>query len=332
MTLKPLVSSDGPPATADPESPLDLSDALASACELANVRASKVLAVRSEQHAELPLSEFVEIFKESWEFVVATERLAKRMIVSLRGVTASQARAFLVRYHSIRLTKSAKLVEEEQWTQVDVGSSVQHTVNVLIESAVSDPAECFIPPKEPLTNGTSPESTKVLSVEDKTFHIVKATAESLVLLSDYLKIVINLELVVTDVMSRGIEFLKVSWLLNVLHQAHTSRSRSTRGPVRLSLEPGRCARLGSRTLQPSTWVSYQDRGNLDSQRPLALASQSLSIVIALIPYIREFIRRHLSTKQAVMLTEFDKLKRVSLWSRWEKCTAHSCAGLPGTPE
>ena len=42
---------------------------------------------------------------------------------------------------------------------------------------------------------------------------------------------------------------------------------------------------------------------------LALASQSLSIVIALTPYIRETFRRHLSPKQAVMLVEFDKLKR-----------------------
>lgn len=43
----------------------------------------------------------------------------------------------------------------------------------------------------------------------------------------------------------------------------------------------------------------------------ALASQSLSIMIALIPYVRETFRRHLSAKQAVMLVEFDKLKRVS---------------------
>ncbi|KPV75617.1 uncharacterized protein RHOBADRAFT_13664 [Rhodotorula graminis WP1] len=42
---------------------------------------------------------------------------------------------------------------------------------------------------------------------------------------------------------------------------------------------------------------------------LALASQALSIMIALIPYIREAVRRHLNPKQAVMLTEFDKLKR-----------------------
>lgn len=69
---------------------LDLGDVLASACELANNRASKILGVRSEQHAKLPLGEFVELFKENWDFVVATEVLAKRMIVSLRGITASQ--------------------------------------------------------------------------------------------------------------------------------------------------------------------------------------------------------------------------------------------------
>lgn len=43
---------------------------------------------------------------------------------------------------------------------------------------------------------------------------------------------------------------------------------------------------------------------------LALASQSLSIMVALIPYVRETFRRHLSPNQAVMLVEFDKLKRV----------------------
>lgn len=42
----------------------------------------------------------------------------------------------------------------------------------------------------------------------------------------------------------------------------------------------------------------------------ALASQSLSIIFELIPYAREAFRRHLSQKQAVMLVEFDKLKRV----------------------
>ncbi|KAN0140491.1 Vps54-like domain containing protein [Lactarius tabidus] len=41
---------------------------------------------------------------------------------------------------------------------------------------------------------------------------------------------------------------------------------------------------------------------------LALASQSLSIVITLIPYVCKMFWWHLSPKQAVMLIEFDKLK------------------------
>lgn len=119
----------------------------------------------------------------------------------------------MISYHSIRLTKSANLVQEEQWTQVDVSSHTQHVVDLLVEAAVSDPTECYIPPREPTTNGDSNGDaaavSKSLNVEDKSFFVVKATAETLVLLGDYLKIVINLELVVTDVMSRIIEYLKV---------------------------------------------------------------------------------------------------------------------------
>lgn len=38
------------------------------------------------------------------------------------------------------------------------------------------------------------------------------------------------------------------------------------------------------------------------------------MMIALIPYVREAFRRHLNPKQAVILVEFDKLKRVSVSS------------------
>lgn len=109
----------------------------------------------------------------------------------------------------MRLTKSAILVQEEQWSQIDVATEVQHVVNLLIESAVSDPKECFVPSAPSTEAEDNGGPAKALAVEDKTFFVVKATAESLVLLGDYLKIVINLELVVTDVMSRMIEFLKV---------------------------------------------------------------------------------------------------------------------------
>ncbi|WVQ64963.1 uncharacterized protein L199_003133 [Kwoniella botswanensis] len=283
ISLPKLSVSQSPSSSTSPAEPNipDLNDAIVSGCELAHTRASKILAVRAEQHASLGLEEFVEIFKENWKFILNTEKIAGKMIVGLRGVTASQARSFLVTYHSIRLTKSAKLVEEEQWTQIDVLANVQHVVNLLIQSAVSDPQECTIPPpSQPAENGGASEvsTKKQIDIEDKSYFVVKATSESLVLLGDYLKIVINLELVVTDVMSRIIEFLK----------SFNSRT------CQVVLGAGAMRSAGLKNI---------------TAKHLALASQSLSIIISLIPYIREFVRRHLSPKQAVMLTEFDKLKR-----------------------
>ena len=98
---------------------------------------------------------------------------------------------------------------------------MQHAVQLLILSATEDPAECFVPPRT-TSNGSSNNgeqgngykdattTSKTLDVEHAKFFVVKATAESLELLSEYLAVVVNLEVVVTDVMARVIEFLKVS--------------------------------------------------------------------------------------------------------------------------
>jgi len=53
----------------------------------------------------------------------------------------------------------------------------------------------------------------------------------------------------------------------------------------------------------------------------------------LIPYVRETFRRHLSLKQAVMLVEFDKLKRVrDISSLRPRGNNDQDLGLPGAPE
>jgi vacuolar protein sorting-associated protein 54 len=129
-------------------------------------------------------------------------------------------------------------------------------------------------------NGVSspPPSRKYLRIEDRSHFAVSATQDTLYLLVDYLKVIVNLSLLTTDTMSRIIEFLK----------AFNSRT------CQVVLGAGAMRSAGLKNI---------------TAKHLALASQSLSIVISLIPYIRETFRRHLSPKQAVMLVEFDKLKR-----------------------
>jgi vacuolar protein sorting-associated protein 54 len=133
------------------------------------------------------------------------------------------------------------------------------------------------PRASPRTNGT-PHVRKHLRIEERSYFTVPATQSMLPLLIDYLKVIVNLSLLTTDTMSRVIEFLK----------AFNSRT------CQVVLGAGAMRSAGLKNI---------------TAKHLALASQSLSIVIALIPYVRETFRRHLSPKQAVMLIEFDKLKR-----------------------
>lgn len=66
------------------------SEILPSVTEFANTRLSKVVMIRAEEHARLPLPDFLVLSNEGWAFVVKCEVLARKMIVPLRGVLASQ--------------------------------------------------------------------------------------------------------------------------------------------------------------------------------------------------------------------------------------------------
>lgn len=198
--------------------------------------------MRAEQHAQLPLPAFHALFEVTWQFVVACEVLCRKMIVGLRGAVVSQAKAFLAAFHSARIASSAKLVEEEQWAQTDVTPDMQHTVELLVDAAMQDAKEFVLPKPELVfssastTSGNdavqqplSPPSTppqesshafvpaqnpattaKQLVIEEHSYFVVSATLQVLVaLLSDYVKLIVNLPLLTTDTVGRVIEFLKV---------------------------------------------------------------------------------------------------------------------------
>lgn len=287
----------------------DVADIISSFAELSNTQAAKVITYRAEQHAALDLPDFLTFFNDSWAFVVKCEVICRRMIVGLRGTVVGQAKLFLQAFHQIRISRSAKLVEDELWNPTEVTSELQHMANVLIDSAVRDSPELIIKSEETIfsplsspnseatpttgvsgfaksfsaalsrvsSNGGSPAS-KHLRIEERSYYVVSATADVLVLLLDYLRVIVNLSMLTTDAMSRVIEFLK----------SFNSRT------CQVVLGAGAMRSAGLKNI---------------TAKHLALASQSLSVVFELIPYVRETFRRHLSQKQAVMLVEFDKLKR-----------------------
>lgn len=136
-------------------------------------------------------------------------------------VNAGQAKSFLQALHQDRISRSARLVEDEQWNPSEVPQMVQNLVKTIVEGAVRDPPELVVgadPPSLSVPNSPSVASapsspisgrvSKHLRVEGISYFAVSATLETLVLLLDYLKIIMNLSMLTTDTMSRIIEFLK----------------------------------------------------------------------------------------------------------------------------
>ncbi len=98
-----------------------------AATELANIRVSKVVLIRSEQHAVLSMPEFLELFNENWRFVVKCEVMARKMIVGLRGVMVSQA-CVLIHYDEddFNVVRTLILVEiifiqSSCWSHISLG-------------------------------------------------------------------------------------------------------------------------------------------------------------------------------------------------------------------
>ncbi|KAG0705085.1 Vps54-like protein-domain-containing protein [Suillus ampliporus] len=260
----------------------ELLDILSASADLSNKLAAVVIGYRAEQHAQLDLPGFLTFFNTSWDFVVQCEVICRRMIMGLRGVVLGQAKHFLQAFHQARISQSAKLVEDEQWNPMpEVPAALQHMADVLVDSAVRDSPELIVGERDSSTSAPNPlpsqlpssnpigsaPSSKYLRIEERPYFCVSATGAVLSLLFDYLKLIVNLSMLNIDTMSRVIEFLK----------AFNSRT------CQVVLGAGAMRSAGLKNI---------------TAKHLALASQSLSIMIALIPYVRETFRRHLSPNQA----------------------------------
>ncbi|MCO5566038.1 hypothetical protein L7F22_019713 [Adiantum nelumboides] len=256
------------PNGVSPSFPNALSNIITEACSATHILASRFLSLRSSTHTVLPLRQFLGVFHLAWTFILESESICGRMIVGLRGVVLNQAKAWLGNFHKVRIENAAKAVEEEQWGQADVLPRQQSEITLVVESATSDPPT-FVVGKESIQKSDHAEKdesesksgepkSKSITIEEKQFFVVSASLDVLDMLVEYLQVIINLPLLSTEIMGRVVEFLK---------------------------------QFNSRTCQVVLGAGAMRSAGLKNitAKHLALASQSLSIMILLIPYIREAI-------------------------------------------
>ncbi|XP_028755196.1 vacuolar protein sorting-associated protein 54, chloroplastic isoform X1 [Neltuma alba] len=109
-------------------------EAVFAACDAAHGRWAKLLGVRAVLHPKLRLQEFLAIFNITQEFITATEKVGGRLGYSIRGTLQSQAKAFVDFQHESRMAKIKAVLDQETWVEIDVPDEFQSIVNVLFSS------------------------------------------------------------------------------------------------------------------------------------------------------------------------------------------------------
>lgn len=273
-------------------------DIVFSAADLAHVRCGKLIGFRNDQNTLLNPTDFYRLFHVVRAFISQCEMYCGRTCFGLGGTVLSQQKAFVEHFHMERVKQEAQLIENEQWAASEVPSDFQLIVDRICEGKIDSLVHGSAQPEAlpaAAGDGSSTKSTKHLIIDGHSYYIVGCSLLILKMFEDYLKCVFNLENMTLEIMQKLVELLKVSEkALKLLWDAFTDI----------------CLKLfNSRVCQVILGAGAMRSAGLKNitAKHLALASQSLAVMIALIPKLKECISGHLTAKQASHLSEFDRI-------------------------
>ncbi|OQO14084.1 hypothetical protein B0A48_00960 [Cryoendolithus antarcticus] len=291
---------------------LDMSSLLGQAVDTAQTQITRVLKVRNEQSVNLPKDDFLRYFTLNRLFADECEAVSGRGGMALRGVINAQISGFVQALGQSETSRVCEALDRDSWNATDVKELDQKALDRIVGAMDKDPPEWTASarpiwePSLPHANGTSPAAlngtptpgatngtstpqpatkaaaTKPAQIDTHRFILVPSALTLLPSIETFLGLTTTLPSL-TPALSTA--------LLDVL-RAFNSRSSQ------LILGAGATRIAGLKNI---------------TTKHLALSSQALSLVITLVPYIREAIRRHLPSTTAnasSVLAEWDKLKRL----------------------
>lgn len=283
---------------------LDMSSLLEQAVDTAQTQITRVLKVRNEQTIRLPMERFLRYFTLNRLFADECEAVSGRGGQALKGIINAQISGFVQVLGTSETERITNLLDNDSWNAQDFGEAENKVLQRILGSASSDPAEWksakpiwedagpaadgVMPNGEATTNGTSvpngqPTSGKSTAkpayIDDTKYVLVGSAIALLTTIDTFLSLTAKMQSMTPQISTN---------LLDVL-RTFDSRSRQ------LILGAGATRVAGLKNI---------------TTKHLALASQGLSFIIALVPYMRECVRQHLPSGQTSVLAEFDKTKRL----------------------
>ncbi|KAF6219028.1 hypothetical protein HO133_005572 [Letharia lupina] len=279
----------------DIQQTLDMSNLLGQAVDIAQAQITKILKVRSEQSTRLPLPQFLRYFHLNRLFADECEAVSGRGGMALKTVVNAHIVDYVRHAADAERQHLVAGMDADRWDAKDFDDSDSQVLSQIIEAGTKEiepwVRASMIWSDEPhgvngeqqtngaMTNGSTPkDKTRPAIIDEQRF-----------LLPDSALIVLN-GIGQFEQLMTGIPSMTQELTPSLLEYLKLFNSRSSQ----LILGAGATRSAGLKNI---------------TTKHLALASQALSFVTALTPYVREFVRRH-SPGAGSLMVEFDKVKRL----------------------
>ena len=285
---------------------LDMSSLLGTAVDTAQTQLTRVLKVRNEQTIRLPTHLFLRYFTLNRLFADECEAVSGRSGQGLKGIINAQISGFVQVLGTSEGERIASALDNDSWTAVDFSPKDDQLLQRILAAMSSDPTEwtktpaiwepAVEPSAEPATNGersangtSTPNGTPAAPAAKGTAKPALIDEAKYILVSSAISLLPTIDTLLS--LTASIPSMTPAISTALLDVLKTFNSRS----CQLILGAGATRSAGLKNI---------------TTKHLALASQALSFVVALVPYIRECARRHLPAGNTAVLAEFDKTKRL----------------------
>jgi vacuolar protein sorting-associated protein 54 len=277
---------------------VDIANLLGQAVDVAQEKIVKVLRVRSEQSKRLELVWFLRYFTLNLHFANECEAVSGRSGTTLKTVVNGHIKDFIQHHGDAENQKLAQGMESDQWNAADFGDKDTELLNRILEcstrdaSAWTEGTQIWIPHSDTekagedvdvlsaQTNGTSKTKTRSAVVDSESFLLPNSAILCMHGMARFLHLMSAIPSMTGEISTSLIAFLQVF------------NSRCTQ----LILGTGATRSAGLKNI---------------TTKHLALASQALAFIAAIIPHVREFVRRHCGSGLAssTVMGEYDRVRR-----------------------
>ncbi|KAL8960220.1 MAG: hypothetical protein Q9193_003037 [Seirophora villosa] len=293
------ITVQAPVPQEDIQQALDMSNLLGQAVDIAQSQITKILKARSEQSTCLSSAQFLRYFHLNRMFADECEAVSGRSGQALKTVVNTHIKDYVSNFGESLMKNLVRSMDADRWEAKDFGDRDSQILDRILAGSTKDvdawTRACLVWEKNEGQMNGSATTEAIVNGEVNGANLPKDKTRSAVI--DEQRYILTDS---TMLVLRGIEQCE-SLIAGIPSMTQEITSLLLE---HLRLFNSRCQQL----VLGAGATKIAGLKNITTKH-LALSSQALSFITALIPHIREFIRRH-SSSPGQLMTEFDKVRRL----------------------